>query len=93
MPLTSNTESPGPQLFILTRKFCASVRANRQPQQTVARAGHIAPCDFSRYLHGTPFGPRTRRRVEFVGAVLGLAAEACTEPFVDPVFGCNGAQR
>ena len=84
--LRSARKGEGMTRYVLTTHFRDRVRATALAHHELTRIGGVAHADFNRFLHGTPFGPRSRQRLLLVGAALGLTDDKCCEIFPDPIF-------
>jgi hypothetical protein len=74
--------------FIISPAFETAVtsKADALTKRELATEAGLAPVEFSRFLHGSPFGRITRLRMIVIGKRLGLNAEECTRLYDDPIF-------
>jgi hypothetical protein len=72
--------------YVLTTLFRQRVRKSALAHHALACVGGLAHADFNRFLHGTPFGARSRQRVLLIGRHLELADDACCQTFDDPII-------
>jgi transcriptional regulator with XRE-family HTH domain len=74
--------------FTISPAFVTALasKSDTLTQRELATQAGLAPVEFSRFLHGSPFGHITRLRIIAIGKRLGLNAHECTRPYDDPVF-------
>jgi hypothetical protein len=61
----------------MTHALRRAIERCGQSQTALGFQVGLTQSDLSRYMHGRPFGPRVRAKIESIGVSLGFAVDRC----------------